>query len=159
MSTNDGLTALREAVSGSSSQVAASDWGLLFAAVQDRLRIIVGEPVDASGALPAQQRPLARVKVEVLECVAALDTLAASFAHELQRCRQLELEVAAAQSALAQARAERVGPRDEEQRHLAYHDGDRAEGRLTAVPADPLGAGAVAPEAPPPRAKTGSGAA
>ena len=65
-----------------------------------------------------------RVKIEVLECVAALDTLGASFAHELGRCQQLEREFSDSQSALARARAELLDTRDEEQRarHLALHD-------------------------------------
>ena len=123
MSTNDVLKPLREAAPGPPWHVAAADWSLLFSAVQHRLRIIVGDPVDATGALPAQ-RPLARVNVEVLECVAALDTLAASLAHELGRCQRLESELAESLSALAQARAELVDTRGEEQRarHLAFHD-------------------------------------
>jgi diguanylate cyclase (GGDEF)-like protein len=123
MSANDALTALRGAAPGPPLQVAATDWSFLFAAVQDRLRFIVGEPAGATGALPAQ-RPLARVKIEVLECAAALDTLGASLAHELGRCQRLEREFAEVQSALAQARAELVDTRDEERRarHLALHD-------------------------------------
>jgi diguanylate cyclase (GGDEF)-like protein len=122
------LTALRGPASGGAAfgpslQVEGGDWGTLLAAVSDRLRTIVGDPAGANGGLPVQS-PLARVKVELLECVAALDTLGASLAHELGRCQQLECEFADAQSALAQARADLVDTRDEEQRarHLALHD-------------------------------------
>ncbi len=123
MSANDALTALGAIVPGPSLQVVATDWGILFAAVEDRLRSIVGDPVVATNAAVAQGA-LDRVKVEVLECVAALDTLGASFAHELGRCQQLEREFSDSQSALARARAELLDTRDEEQRarHLALHD-------------------------------------
>jgi diguanylate cyclase len=60
----------------------------------------------------------------VLECVADLDTLQASQALELRRCRQLELEIIAVRSELARAQAELLGTRADERRarYLALHD-------------------------------------
>jgi diguanylate cyclase (GGDEF)-like protein len=123
MSSNDVLTALREATSGSTSQIASDDWSVLFAAVLSRLRSIVSDRLGANGSSHAPD-PSARGKVEALDCLAELDALHASMGLERGRCRQVERQLVDARTALAQARAELAGTRDGERRarHLALHD-------------------------------------
>ncbi|WP_349743039.1 GGDEF domain-containing protein [Roseateles cavernae] len=100
------------------------DWELLFDAVTSRLRATVGERLTMRTLLSAPARA-SQVQTSVLECAAALDQLHATLARELARSGALELQVFDAQSALASARAELSGSKDEERkaRHLAMHDG------------------------------------
>jgi len=104
------------------SDIVIEDWEDLFSAVKARLREAVG------GGLAATSEPnghdTGRIRASVLDCVAALDQLHTTLAHELSRRRQLQHEIFDAQAALAQARAELVGTRAGERhaRHLALHD-------------------------------------
>lgn len=100
------------------------DWNDLFAAVKARLRTLVGERVTVRTVLSAPVRA-SQVQAGVLECVAALDQLHATLVQELARSGALELQLFDAQSALASARVELSGSKDEERkaRHLAMHDG------------------------------------
>jgi diguanylate cyclase (GGDEF)-like protein len=65
-----------------------------------------------------------RGKQQVLECVAALDSLLPSLALERERSSQLERDLDKAQAELAEARAELAGTREGERRarHFALHD-------------------------------------
>ena len=55
-------------------EIATADWDILFRAVEERLRLSVGERLAATAR--AQPRDAAgRVQAIVLECVAALDKL------------------------------------------------------------------------------------
>jgi diguanylate cyclase (GGDEF)-like protein len=97
------------------------NWEALLSAVKARLRSSVDErlavPDDGHGTA-------ARVRAQVLECVAALEHLHTILTRELVRCRQLRQAVLAAQAALAQARTELAGTRVGERRarHQAMHD-------------------------------------
>lgn len=112
-----------------SLDVAIRDWDDLLCAVKDRLRLTVGELEAAPSELQAQDTTH-RVQTSVLECVAALDQLHTTLAHELSRRQELEREVFDAQTALAQAHAELAGTSANElnSRHRASHDG------LTSLP-------------------------
>lgn len=99
------------------------DWGDVLLTVKTRLR----QTVHAQLASTPDKPPNAlsdRVQASVLECVEALDQLHAAVKHERGRCRQLELNLFYAQTALAQARAQLVGTQAGERRarHLAQHD-------------------------------------
>jgi diguanylate cyclase len=123
MSANDALTAPHGATPGPRLQLASDDWDILLAAILDRLRSIVRDRPGVNGA----SHPLgssARRKEEVLECVAALESLLPSLALERGRSRQLERDLGGAQAELAEARGELAGTRDGERlaRHLALHD-------------------------------------
>ena len=91
------------------SDVAIGDWDTLFSAVEARLTATVGELI---AALPATSASTCanQVRVSVLECVAALHQLHATMAHELARRQRIELDLADARGALAQARIELAGP-------------------------------------------------
>lgn len=66
------------------SQVAIGDWDAMFGAVTARLVLIVAEPLPTTAASrPADAAD--RIRVAVLECVAALDQLHATLKHELGR--------------------------------------------------------------------------
>ena len=128
--------------------VAASDWDVLFNAVKDRLRLIVGE------RLPLALEPradLQRARIGVLECAAALDQLHTMLRQELALRDQLEVDVREARAALEQARTELLGTqaREQQARHRASHDAltslpnggffhDRLEEALTATTQAPV---------------------
>ena len=100
-------TAVRTAASGIAADSAGvgSDWALLFEAVTNRLRQTVGEQAAESDDPQAQQ--LARqVQAGVLDCVAALGQLHTMLVGHLDRGQRLERDVAEAQQALEQARAD-----------------------------------------------------
>ena len=109
--------------------VAIEYWDELFCAVKARLRLVVGGRLAATSG-PELQGPGGPVRADVLECVAGLDALHATLAHEAGRRQRLEREVLEAQAALERALAELVGTRAQEARarHLAMHDG------LTSLP-------------------------
>lgn len=92
-----------------SSDVAIGDWDTLFSAVEARLTATVDELI---AALPATSASTCanQVRVSVLECVAALHQLHSTVAHELARRQRIELDLADARGALAQARIELAGP-------------------------------------------------
>lgn len=94
-----------------------------------RLRLVAGGRVDATCDQQAHGADDA-ARVSARECVAALDQLLARLAQELRRRQYLERQVADAQVALEQVRAELAGiqVREESARHLALHDG------LTSLP-------------------------
>jgi diguanylate cyclase len=84
--------------------VAMGDVSELLGAVKWRLRQIVGERPATDSSLPeAEERK--RVRLEVLDCVTALDQLHATLQHTLGRHRLLERQVLDAQSALVRARS------------------------------------------------------
>lgn len=91
------------------SDIAIDDWNALFRAVEDRLRLAVGEPLAA--ALQAQP-PGAAVGVQtiVLECVAALGQLHVALMHERERRERLVLGVLDGQAALARSLENSVAP-------------------------------------------------
>lgn len=82
--------------------VALRDWDDLFNAVKARLRSVACDDLAApEGPLLADHAQA--MKASVLECVAALDQLQLTMAHEIARLQKLELEVFDARTALAQA--------------------------------------------------------
>ena len=93
------------AAGGGSSDVAISDWDELFSAVEARLTATVGE---LFAVLPGTSASVCanRIRISVLECVAALHQLHSTVTHELARRQRLEAELADTQTALAEARAE-----------------------------------------------------
>ena len=107
-----------------SCDVAIRDLDDLLVAVKAKLRQTIGElPVNA---LDSQDHDAAaRVGANVLECVAALDQLHTTLMHELDRGRQIELQLFDARTELARAQAELLGTQAGERRarHLALHDG------------------------------------
>jgi diguanylate cyclase (GGDEF)-like protein len=116
-------TALEPAAAGAlQSDVASADWQGLLDAVKARLQSTVDARRDPGA--PSPDLP-ARVRSGVLECVAALDQLQATLAHELGRRRKLEVEIFAARKALAQAEVDLAGTRAGERRarHQSLHDG------------------------------------
>ena len=66
------------------SAVAIVDWDDLLGAVKARLRLIVGE-VRARTIEPPARDSVAWIQDSVLECVAALDQLHTTLAHELEQ--------------------------------------------------------------------------
>ncbi len=90
------------------SDVALRDWNDLLTAVKSRLRNTVGEFLSPASDLNAPATA-ERIRVNVLECVAALDQLHATLDHELSRRTQLELELVEVRSALERARAGLAG--------------------------------------------------
>ena len=94
------------ALSGPLLDIAIDDWNELFRAVEARLTATVGTLVPVSFAATPDEIS-ARVQRVVLECVAALELLQASLNHERSLRHQLKLDFFNAQTALAQALAER----------------------------------------------------
>jgi diguanylate cyclase len=84
--------------------VAIVDWDDLLRAVKARLRLLVGERICAPADAP-QPDAVTRVQAGVLECVSALDQLHLTLSHDVNRCRELEIEVFELRTALAQARS------------------------------------------------------
>lgn len=69
-----GVVRLHAAAPCQPLEIATADWDILFRAVEERLRLSVGERLAATAR--AQPRDAAgRVQAIVLECVAALDKL------------------------------------------------------------------------------------
>ena len=91
-----------------SSDVAISDWDELFSAVEARLTATVGE---LFAVLPETSASVSanRIRISVLECVAALHQLHSTVTHELARRQRTVLELTETRTALAQARAEISG--------------------------------------------------
>lgn len=103
----DMISPVRQTPPELTSDVAMADWEDLLNAVKERLRLTVGDWL-VSAPEPRVHVRAGWVQASVLECVAALDQLQNTLANELARCQQLELEVRAAKTALAQVRAEQV---------------------------------------------------
>lgn len=105
------------------ADVAVIDWDILFSAVTSKLQQIAGS-VRPSEPLPRD------APAQVLQCVAALDQLHSTMVHYIERGGALELELARAQAALAEVRAElaRTEAGERAARHRAAHDG------LTSLP-------------------------
>lgn len=95
-------------LSGQPSHIDIEDWDDLYRAVEARLKETVGERLALAPEPQATRDTAGRVQVIVLECVAALDQLHTSLTLERSRRYQLELELLAAKTALAQALAELV---------------------------------------------------
>ncbi len=90
------------------ADVAIGDLDDLLNAVRAKLRLTVADRLAQIPELLALDAAFA-VQTSVLECVAALDQLHLTLSHELARRHELEIEVAEANAALAQARAA-LGP-------------------------------------------------
>ena len=70
-------------------EIATADWDILFRAVEERLRLSVGERLAATAR--AQPRDAAgRVQAIVLECVAALDKLHIALKQERHQRNEFE---------------------------------------------------------------------
>lgn len=108
---------------------AVHDLDDMVGAVAARLRMTVGERLDAH-IVNQPRGSLAMVRANVLDCAQALDQVQTTLGQEIARRQQLELEVFDVRTALAQARAELRGTQAGERRarHLALHDS------LTALP-------------------------
>ncbi len=93
----------------------------MFGAVEARLRLTVGERLDADSPWPEAAQ---HVRTSVLECVAALEQLHGTLSRALARLGQLEDEVQNKSAALADAHAELIGTQAEGQRarHMSLHD-------------------------------------
>ncbi len=104
-------------------QMVLNDWHALLDAVKDRLRLSVHAPLRDKN-LSQQDSRIETTRINVLECVAALDQLHAAVRQELGRRQRLELEIFDLQAALAQARTELAGMRAGERhaRQRATHD-------------------------------------
>lgn len=90
------------------------DWNVLLRAVKDRLQRSVDDPAaDTSDT-----------RIQVLECVAALEQLQQTLQQEGERRQRLEQELFEMQAALARIRAQLHGSQAGERlaRHLARHD-------------------------------------
>lgn len=91
---------------GLPTDIAGEDWDDLLTAVKARLRLTVADRPGRNGDfLPG---PMGRVQANVLECVSALDQLHLAMKHERERRLRLESDVAEAQTALKDARAELI---------------------------------------------------
>jgi diguanylate cyclase len=103
--------------------VAIGDWSDLLDAVKARLRATGGEWFGTAADQPAD-RNTERSRVDVLDCVNALDQLQTTLQHELDRHERVEHEIADLRAALTCAHRElldtRVGERHA--RHVALHD-------------------------------------
>ncbi len=112
-----------------SRDASAGDWGELLNAVKAKLSVTVSGK-HATTTEPQGRYVERRDQAAVLACLVALDELHAKLMNELDRRQQLEREIADAQNALTQTRAELVGIQADAQRarHLALHD------CLTALP-------------------------
>ncbi|MES2424465.1 MAG: hypothetical protein V4562_08560 [Pseudomonadota bacterium] len=75
-------------------------WDDMFNAVTERLGKLVCVPQSLGGESAAVR---AELTTDVMECVAALDQLHGVLGNQMQRCAELEREVATLQAALAQA--------------------------------------------------------
>ena len=82
----DAATPLPAPAPGGSADVALGDWDELFRAVKARLRSTAGG-LSAAAPEAALRDGAARAQASVLECVAALDQLHLTLAHELDRRR------------------------------------------------------------------------
>lgn len=91
-----------------SSDVAAGDLALLYGAVTARLRLLVGDDFRAACA-GRDEEPSARIRDGVLECVAALDQLHSTLAHEIARHPPLDAAARKALAALLPAPVKPVG--------------------------------------------------
>lgn len=100
LATTEPLGHARQAVR--SLAIAVDDWDLMFRAVEERLRIAVGERLVATPGLTAQDAACP-IQGIVLECVLALDQLHMALNQERDQRVRLELEIADAQAALARA--------------------------------------------------------
>ena len=69
------------------SSVATGDWDDMFSAVTARLGLIVTAPPASTSASPPADEAI-RIRLAVLECVAALEQLHATLKNELGRCPQ-----------------------------------------------------------------------
>ncbi len=107
----------------------AGDCGELLNAVKAKLRMAVSGK-HATTTEPEGRYVERRDQAAILACMVALDELHAKLMNELDRRQQLEREIADAQNALMQTRAELVGTQADAKRarHLALHDS------LTALP-------------------------
>jgi diguanylate cyclase len=119
------------ATPGSKAGETGTDWTRWLATWRVRLLQTAGQP--AARPMPHQGTTdgrLDQLRADLAEFVAALDAGQAALVHELQRTRRLEVEVATARAALAEALVDLAGTRAGERhaRHLALHDG------LTALP-------------------------
>ena len=90
------------------ADVAIGDLDDLLCAVKAKLRLTVADRLAQIPELRALQAAAA-VQASVLECVAALDQLHLTLSHELARRQELEIEVAEAKAALAEARTQLLG--------------------------------------------------
>ncbi len=86
------------------ADVAIGDLDDLLNAVRAKLRLTVADRLAQIPELLTLDAAFA-VQTSVLECVAALDQLHLTLSHELARRHELEIELAAAHAALAQAHA------------------------------------------------------
>lgn len=113
----------------SSQEASAGDWGELLNAVKSKLCVTVNGK-HATTTAPQRRNVERRDQTAVLACLMALDALHAKLMNEFYRRQQLEREIAEAQNALTQTRAELIGIQADAQRarHLALHDS------LTALP-------------------------
>lgn len=95
----------RAALPGPALDIAIDDWDALFRAVEDRLRLTVGEPLANMPNKPdaPAHDAAAEVRTIVLECVAALEQLHTALTHERGRREQLERGLHDAQATLARA--------------------------------------------------------
>src|SRR5580765_3634681 len=83
-----------------SSDVAVGDLFVLHGAITARLRLLVRDDFLAGGAQRGEDAPT-RIRNGVLECVAALDQLHWTLAHEVARRQLLESAAQEAQAVLA----------------------------------------------------------
>ena len=112
-----------------SLDVAVGDLFLLHSAVTARLRLLVRDDFLAGGAQRGEDAPT-RIRNGVLECVAALDQLHWTLAHEVARRQLLESAAQEAQAVLARAQLQLAATQLDERRvrDLALL------GHLTALP-------------------------
>jgi hypothetical protein len=98
-----------------SSDVAVGDLFVLHSAVTARLRLLVRDDFLAGGAQRGEDAPT-RIRNGVLECVAALDQLHWTLAHEVARRQLLEIAAREAQAVLARAQLALPGTLADERR-------------------------------------------
>ena len=109
--------------------VSMADWHDLLNAVKARLLLTASEDfVESRGQ--RLERTLEMVQTEMIDCVAALDQLHTTLSNELERHKNLQHGIEAAQAALARKHSELTGTQAQERRsrHLGHHDS------LTALP-------------------------
>lgn len=105
---DNGMAAAPARVRGPAADVAIDDLPDLLNAIKVRLRQTVGGPAAPPPMGPAT---FSHIQASVLDCVAALEQLQTTLAHELGRCHRLDQEMRSTQAALAQARADLAGTR------------------------------------------------